>query len=527
MPDHGYRGQDQEMSAARTTVVGVRAALTDGVEVALIDIREFGQYGEGHPFFSVNIPFSRLEADAPRLMPRRSVRCILFDDGGGIADRAAAVLGALGYTDLHIMDGGAPGWAAAGHTLFKGVNLPSKTFGELVEHQFETPSVSAQELHKMQEAGCDMQVLDGRSAAEFTKMSIPGARSCPNAELGYRAAQMAAPGTPIVVNCAGRTRSIIGAETLRLAGWSGPVHALRNGTQGWRLAGYDLDHGLDAEALPEVFPDGVQSAQARAQKLIASYGIPVVDLATVEGWDTGSHTVFRFDVRTKAEHSAGHAPGFTSAPGGQLVQATDEKLAVRGARIVLVCDTALRAATTAIWLMGMGHRVWVLQGCALSGFAAPEPAAAPSDLAGLVAQAATLLDASKGLHYRVGHVVGATWANRAHLCRERPDFRGPIAVIGRDAALVEGVRLELIAQGHTQVQAALSGPDEWRAAGFKIVQTPDCPAEAECIDHLFFVHDRHDGNLDAALRYLEWETGLLAQLDEDERAALKPLLPKA
>jgi hypothetical protein len=209
------------------------------------------------------------------------------------------------------------------------------------------------------------------------------------------------------------------------------------------------------------------------------------------------------------------------------VQATDEKLAVRGARIVLVCDTALRAATTAIWLMGMGHRVWVLQGCALSGFAAPEPAAAPSDLAGLVAQAATLLDASKGLHYRVGHVVGATWANRAHLCRERPDFRGPIAVIGRDAALVEGVRLELIAQGHTQVQAALSGPDEWRAAGFKIVQTPDCPAEAECIDHLFFVHDRHDGNLDAALRYLEWETGLLAQLDEDERAALKPLLPKA
>ena len=514
------------MSAARISVAEVRAALTDGGEVALIDLREFGQYGEGHPFFAVNIPFSRLEADAPRLMPRRSVRCILFDNADGIAGRGAEVLAAMGYSDLHIMDGGAPGWAAAGHTLFKGVNLPSKTFGELVERQLGTPSVTSEELRAMQAAGRNMLILDGRSAPEFTKMSIPGARSCPNAELGYRVPQMAAPGTPIVVNCAGRTRSIIGAETLRLAGWSGPVHALRNGTQGWRLAGYDLDHGMDAGNLPQVPPEGVAAAKIRAQELIDSYGIPVADLPEVGGWDADAHTTFRFDVRTPDEYCAGHAPGFASAPGGQLVQAMDEKLAVRGARIVLSCDTGLRAATTAIWLMGMGHAVWLLQDGAMSEKAGPTPAAAPPDLKATITDA-TLLDASKGMDYRAGHIAGAAWANRAHLHRNRPDLTGPIAIVGRDAALINGVHQELISQGYTQIKTVVSGPQDWRAAGLEIVQTPNCPTEADCIDHLFFVHDRHDGNLDAARRYLEWETGLLAQLDADERAALSPLVPRA
>ncbi|MFX0542703.1 rhodanese-like domain-containing protein [Roseovarius sp. S4756] len=511
------------MSAARISVAGVRDALSDGGEVAFIDLREFGQYGEGHPFFAVNIPFSRLEWDAPRLMPRRSVRCILFDDGYGIAGRGAEVLAALGYGDLHVMEGGAPGWAAAGHTLFKGVNLPSKTFGELVEHELGTPSVSACDLRAMQAEGREMVVLDGRSAGEFTKMSIPGARSCPNAELSYRADQMAAPGTPIVVNCAGRTRSIIGAETLRLAGWDGAVHALRNGTQGWRLAGYDLDHGREAGALPPVPPEGLEAARMRAATLIADYALPVVDLAKMDKWDASAHTIFRFDVRTEAEYRSGHAPGFASAPGGQLVQATDEKLAVRGARIVLSCDTGLRAATTAIWLRGMGHDAYVLQGAHLTETEA-QPVQKRPDLTRL--RPGTWLDASRGMDFRAAHIEGARWAQRAHLWRGRPDLEDPITVVGRDPALVEGIRAELAYQGHRDVEAIPSGPEDWRAGGLCVTSSLDSPSDAECIDHLFFVHDRHDGNLDAARRYLEWETGLLAQLDADERAALAPLRPR-
>ena len=56
---------------------------------------------------------------------------------------------------------------------------------------------------------------------------------------------------------------------------------------------------------------------------------------------------------------------------------------------------------------------------------------------------------------------------------------------------------------------------------------PGTPRDADCIDHLFFVHDRHDGNLEASRRYLEWELGLVDQLDEQERSVLRPPRPVA
>ena len=120
------------------TAKQLKPLLTDGEEIAFLDIREHGQYGEGHPFFSVHVPYSQIEHLAPRLMPCLAVRCVLMDDGDGVAERAANVLVSLGYKDVSILDGGAPAWAAAGYTHFKGVNVPSKTFGELVEHHFDT-----------------------------------------------------------------------------------------------------------------------------------------------------------------------------------------------------------------------------------------------------------------------------------------------------------------------------------------------------------------------------------------------------
>ena len=67
-------------------------------------------------------------------------------------------------------------------------------------------------------------------------------------------------------------------------------------------------------------------------------------------------------------------------------------------------------------------------------------------------------------------------------------------------------------------------PALWLAAGLPVVSTPDLPSDAEAIDYLFFVHDRHDGNLEAAQRYLDWETGLIAQCAPDELAVFR--LPK-
>ena len=188
-----------------------KALILEDGEIALLDVREHGQYGNGHPFFAVPMPYSRLELRAPVLLPRKTVPIILVDDGDGVGDRAAEALARIGYTNVRVLDGGAPGWAAAGFELFEGVNVPSKTFGELVEHDLRTPSITAAELAAMADAGDDFILLDGRTPEEYRRFNVPGGISCPNAELPYRVGHMVAdPDTTVVINCAGRTRSIIG-----------------------------------------------------------------------------------------------------------------------------------------------------------------------------------------------------------------------------------------------------------------------------------------------------------------------------
>jgi rhodanese-related sulfurtransferase len=202
----------------------LKAWLGDDREIALIDVSEHGQYGSGHPFFAVPLPYSRFELGLPALVPNEAVRLVLCDQGDGIAARAAARAMAMGYHNLHILAGGKEAWRRAGFTLFAGVNVPSKTFGELVHHERHTPRISAQVVQAMREAKGNFVIVDGRPFAEYRKMSIPGGICCPNGELALRIKDIAPdPSTTIVVNCAGRTRSIIGAQTLLDFGIPNPV----------------------------------------------------------------------------------------------------------------------------------------------------------------------------------------------------------------------------------------------------------------------------------------------------------------
>ena len=208
-----------------------------GGELAVLDIREHGQYGQGHPFLAVSCPYSVLEQKAPILVPRYSAPVVVYDDNDNLALRAADALARVGYVDIRILEGGASAWEAAGFTLYQGVNVPSKTFGELVEHFCHTPAITASELHEMQMRGDNLILLDGRTAEEYSNFNIPGGISCPNAELPLRFdALVDDPATTVVINCAGRTRSIIGAQTLIDFGVTQKVLALENGTQGWALA---------------------------------------------------------------------------------------------------------------------------------------------------------------------------------------------------------------------------------------------------------------------------------------------------
>src|SRR5207237_5804412 len=104
---------------------------------------------------------------------------------------------------------------AAGFPVYGGLHGPSKGFAEVVEHECATPWISAEELADRQKRGERMAIFDSRSYEEYHSNSIPGAISVPGAELVYRFGELVpSQDTFVVVNCGGRTRSIIGAQAL-------------------------------------------------------------------------------------------------------------------------------------------------------------------------------------------------------------------------------------------------------------------------------------------------------------------------
>ena len=258
----------------------LRDLLIDGGEIALLDAREQGVYHRSHLFHAACVPLSHLELVLGDLVPRRSTPIVWCDDDGstdGLATRAAGRAAELGWTDNAVLIGGTAAWAADGGELYSGVNVPSKAFGEYVEHAFDTPRLPAAEVKKLIDAAArgetDVVVLDTRPLGEFRRMSIPSGIDCPGAELVHRVKEMAPdPETVVIVNCAGRTRSIIGAQSLINAGLENRVVALENGTMGWELAGFDVARGGDEHA-PDPAPAARAWAEAAADAVGTRFGV--------------------------------------------------------------------------------------------------------------------------------------------------------------------------------------------------------------------------------------------------------------
>jgi rhodanese-related sulfurtransferase len=513
----------------------LKAWLSDGREIALIDVSEHGQYGSGHPFFAVSLPYSRFELGLPALVPNPAVRLVLCDQGDGVSARAATRAAAVGYHSLHILSGGIAAWRDAGYTLFSGVNLPSKTFGELVAHARHTPHISPGAVQAMRDAKENFVIVDGRPFAEFRKMSIPGGICCPNGELALRIKQIAPdPATKIVVNCAGRTRSIIGAQTLLDFGIPNPVYALENGTQGWFLAGLELEHGALRRHSDHVGAAGIAELQARAAQFARARGVVTVAPAAAHAWlRDPARTTYLLDVRTAEEHAAQALPGFRHAPGGQLIQATDQWVAVKGARLVLADDELVRAPVAAGWLRQLGHEACVLDGgiaaaAALAWPRPPQPPALPElpaitarELAQALNDACMqTIDLRPAQTFRQGHIAQAKWSIRPRVAK-LADRAIPTVLVADEPGVAALAGLDLREAGGTGIRLLAGGVADWRAAGLPIVATADDPADADCIDFLFFVHRRHDGDAEAARQYLAWETGLLAQLDPQERGTFR------
>ncbi|MGJ5198082.1 rhodanese-like domain-containing protein [Bradyrhizobium sp. HKCCYLRH1030] len=500
-----------------------------GEEVALLDVREEGPYSLSHPFFAVSLPLSQIELRILDLVPRLNVPVVVYDDGEGYAARAVPRIHALGYTDVAMLAGGLSGYARHGE-VFRDVNVPSKAFGELVEAIRHTPSLSADEAKALIEREANLVVLDARRFEEYRTMSIPRGVSVPGGELAFRAREIApSPDTTIIVNCAGRTRSIIGTQSLINAGLPNKIYALRNGTIGWTLAGHQVERGRTARMLERPgasYATALADAKAWAERV----GVGVLDTATFARYqaEAGTRTLYCLDVRTPEDYAAGHPAGFASAPGGQLVQATDEWVGVRGARLVLFDDDGVRARMTASWLKQMGWDVAVVGpdvvGTTETGIRAarrpplPQLGDAAISAEQLAADAAawTIVDLTRSPSYKAGHIPGAHFvlASRFSSDLVKLPGDGPIVLTSDDGAEAAFALADARAATTRELRALTAGTRAWTAAGH-VLESDRSSWISPADDVYKRPYEGTDNAAEAMQAYIDWELQLVAQLAND------------
>lgn len=516
----------------------LKSQLHDDGEVALLDAREEGIFHASHLLLASCVPFGRLELLIDDLVPRRGTRVVWCDDGSGSALRAARRMSQFGYTDVAVMDGGIAAWEAAGYRLYSGVHVPSKAFAEVVEHEAGTPWISAADLKALIDSGADIAIFDGRSYEEYHNNSIPTAMSVPGAELVYRFTDLVpSPNTTVIVNCGGRTRSIIGAQALRNAGFGNKIMSLKDGTMAWQLAGFEVVHGATRRP-PEVSERGRRAAIDAAAGIAKRCGIPRIDKQTLAGWraEADSRTLYVLDVRTPEEYLAGHLAGARSAPGGQLVQETDAHIATWNARVVLVDDNGVRATVTASWLKQMGwndvsvlvadastrdweigSRVPRVLGLDDAAVTRIEPAALRDRLAG---GDTTVIDLATSRRYAQGHIPGAWFAIRSRLAEALgtvPEAK-TIVLTSPDGVLARLAAAELAGTVSAAFMVLAGGTEAWTAAGLAI-ETGATHMASKPEDVVLSARERGQGREEAMREYLAWEIGLVNQMatDNDHR----------
>ena len=515
----------------------LRDWLVDGAEIAVLDVREVGVHTTaGHILLSTPLPLSQIELRVASLVPRRSTRVVVYDTGHeGLAARAGQKLQALGYTDVSMLDHGAAGWTASSGELFTGINVLSKAFGEHVEHAEDTPRVSVEEVKRRRDAGENIVVLDSRTLKEFQNFSVPGALSAPGPELVYRFHEVVKdPATTVVVNCAGRTRSIIGAQAIINAGVPNKVVALENGTMAWLMAGYTLDSGKSQQPpLPK--GPALEEAKASAARLKKRFGVRTIDAVALAKFRAEAETrsLYVLDVRSPEEYEAGHFPGARWAPGGQLVQAFDEWVATFNSRIVLVDGLdAVRATLTASWLMQMNvGEVYVMpvaperateKGSDKGVLAAKPPAGSAIDptMAKVQIDAGTLtvVDLASSARFKTGHVPGAHFALRSRLMGDVSKIpgRGPIMLTSDDGTLAAFAAVELDAATERPVSILKGGTAAWKSAGLPLEKGTE-PALHPMEDAWTspYAYEKEADRFAAFRTYLGWEIDLIGQIKRD------------
>jgi rhodanese-related sulfurtransferase len=508
----------------------LRARLRGKQEHAILDVRREGDYAKGHLFFACNIPRSVLELRIEQLVPRADTP-ITIAAKGPHAEDVGNLLARFGYSDVRILEGENDGWTATGGQLFSGINVPSKAFGEFVEIEADTPRVSPEDLDRLLLSGESIVMLDSRPFAEYQVMSIPGAINCPGAELVYRFFEnVPSPQTTVVVNCAGRTRSIIGAQSLIDANVPNRVIALRDGTMGWHLAGFKLEHGENRRAA-RPGPQSLSQARALASRRAERVGVQSLSSEQCNAVlaRDDRRTTYLFDVRDPLDYAEGHRCGAVSAPGGQLVQTLDTFAAVHNARFILCDSDGVRAPMTAAWLRQMGIRdvftvcddVPTCTGVPVTPKAEAllkdAPVVGLNDAEALRLAGFGVLDLGTSKDYRHAHIADALFTERHDAKATAASTGGKVVLTSPDGRLARLVAGEFREQG-LQAFAIEGGTAAWIAAGLRVESGPGNLLERPT-DVFFRPYDLMSGAEDAMREYLDWEKGLLDSIIDEPGVA--------
>jgi rhodanese-related sulfurtransferase len=278
-----------------------------------------------------------------------------------------------------------------------------------------------------------------------------------------------------------------------------------------------------------VSPKTLGWARTAAHHVAESHGVQRIDRLALDALrKDATRTLYLFDVRDPAEYAAGHVAGATSAPGGQLVQATDQYVGTLGARIVLVDDAEVRAAMTGSWLRQMGWKdVFVLTEAG-SDRQRPETAILDSaaqsastidcaTLSELLSRhAATVVDLSSSRDYLAGHIPGAWFAIRSRLDRavKTIPLSGTLVLTSEDGALGRLAAAEAEALVDVPVRILAGGNAAWQAAGYPLTAEPKKMAD-DTVDQWRKPYER-SGDIKAAMNeYLAWEIDLLPRIARD------------
>ena len=518
--------------ADRVSPQGLQQLLESTAQFALIDVREAGEYNSSHIPGASLIARRQLDFLIPQAVPFMGSHIVLCDDDGRRAQLAAATLEHLGYKHISVLDGGINHWVTDGFATEWGSNVPSKDFGEKVEVVHHVPELDATQLHDRMQRGEKLIILDSRTPEEYRRFCIPGGRSVPGGELPLRITDITKnldKETTIIVNCAGRTRSIIGTRVLQRMGVPN-VYGLKNGTSGWVLAGLQLETGADRVQLPDPSPEALVAAEEYAEKLAAEDGVRYLDVPALESMMARrqQETVYFIDVRTAEEYAAGHIPGFRWFPGGQAVQRSDEVAVVKNSPLVFTCNGKARATYAASWYRQMGFQevyavdggttAWVAHGHKLdSGIPEELPAGYTETLR------STKLVSAQELHtspptavifvdtsqdFARGHVAGARWVPRGWLELWIGDIVPakdiPLTVTchdGRNAVLAGATLREL---GYQQISVLDGGMVAWQKAGLP-VEKGLTGVMAPPTDVVLSGPDRNFADMQ---NYLRWEEAL-------------------